>query len=61
MNTVSKTILKIGGILVVFLPYKFILMAGRQTTFIQDLIAATTGYALAYGIIYLIERRNNPD
>jgi hypothetical protein len=60
MSQVAQLVIKVLVILAVFVPYKFVIMHGRQTGFLQDLLVAAVAYAAAYGIIALLQRgRNN--
>jgi hypothetical protein len=59
MSQVAQLVIKIIVILAVFIPYKFVIMHGRRTSFLQDLLVAAVAYAAAYGIITLIQRSKN--
>lgn len=61
MSSGSKMAIKIVCVCAVFLPYKFIYMEGRESSFLQDFLAAMVGYLLAYGVIALISRGNSEE
>ena len=59
MSQGTQLLTKVIVILAVFGPYKFVIMQGRQTGFLQDLLVAAVAYAAAYGIIAVLQRNRN--
>lgn len=59
MSQGSQLVIKILVVCAIFLPYKFIIMNGRASGFLQDFLVAAVAYAAAYGIIALLNRNRN--
>lgn len=56
MNQGAQLAIKVVIVCAIFIPYKFIIMGGEKTSFLQDFLVAMFAYALAYGVIALIQR-----
>ncbi|MFN8396519.1 MAG: hypothetical protein U0176_17980 [Bacteroidia bacterium] len=56
MNQGAQLAIKVVIVCAIFIPYKFVIMNGEKTGFLQDFLVALFAYALAYGVIALIQR-----
>ncbi|MEM1000621.1 MAG: hypothetical protein AAGN35_26445 [Bacteroidota bacterium] len=61
MTKSTELLIKVVCVCLVFLPYKFIILAGAETSFLLDFFVALLGYALAYGVVYLLQRGRSGD
>lgn len=58
MSNTTKFIIKIVMVCLIYIPIKLTLMTGRDYGFLADFLVAFFAFAIAHGIIYIIESRN---
>lgn len=61
MNSATKLVIKIVCLCAIFLPYKLVFMAGKETSFLQDFLVAGVGYLIGHGVIALISRGSSEE